>query len=174
MSRILKPSELQRSANVPTPTHPRTKSGAPARGRSKWAEGLLNTAIIATVGLTVAVYTLPVFSHELFAPARTYDFGTVKAGTLARHTFTLRNLHPWAVTVTGLQSDCGCTKSVVGRKLPFRIGPLQSVEVETSVQTRFKRDLVQQNVSVLTDDNQAGTRLSLRGRVLPQPQEIVR
>ncbi len=125
---------MQRSAH--TPTYPQTKSEALARGRSKWADRLLNTAIIATVGLTAAVYTLPIFSHELFAPARTYDFGTVKAGTLARHTFTLRNLHPWAVTVTGLQSDCGCTKSVVGRKLPFSLKPFQTVKVASSVDVR--------------------------------------
>lgn len=164
MSRILKPSELQRSANVPTPTHPRTKSGAPARGRSKWADRLLNTALIATVGLTVAVYTLPIFSHELFAPAHAYDFGAVKAGTLARHTFTLRNLHPWAVTVTGLQSDCGCTKSVVGRKLPFRLAPLETVEVVASFKASFKNFPFTHHITITTSDNPKGTSLTIKGR----------
>ena len=163
MSRILKSNELQRSANLPT--HPRTKSGAPAIGRSKWADALLNTALIATVGLTVAVYTLPIFSHELFAPAHTYDFGTVKAGTLVRHTFTLRNLHPWAVTVTGLQSDCGCTKSVVGRELPFRLAPLETVKVAASVDMHSWIGSFSHSISVATSDNSSGTSLTLKGRV---------
>ena len=133
--------------------------------KSKSLDAWLNVVLVATAGLGIAVYLFPIFSPELYAPTSTYRFGTVKAGTPIKHTFTLRNLHPWPVTVTGITSDCGCTKAFVGKEPPFRLTPLESVKVEASVETSLKGGQLRQTVRVVTSDNAYGTELHLQGNV---------
>lgn len=128
-------------------------------------DGLLNTALTLTICAGAAVYTLPIFGNQLHAPGSVHGFGTVKAGTEVHHDFTVRNLHPWAVTVLDVHSDCGCTRSVVGKTPPFRLAPLQAVTVSTALQTRGRKGRIEQDVRVITDDNGKGTLLRLRGEV---------
>ena len=141
------------------------QSAPASRRKSKSLDAFLNIALVATAGLGIAVYLFPIFSPELYAPSSSYKFGTIKAGALVKHTFTLRNLHPWAVTVTGITSDCGCTKAFVGKTPPFRLAPLELVEVEASVKTALKSGQISQTVRVATNDNAYGTELHLQGNV---------
>lgn len=134
--------------------------------KRKPLDTLLNVALLFSVVLCGAVYALPIFSHQLWAPRSTHNFGTVGAGTEVKHTFTLRNLHPWAVTITGSHSDCGCTRSFVGKTPPFQLAPFQAIDVTATVKTSAKRGHVEQNVFVTTNDNEKGTSLVLRGEVI--------
>ncbi len=133
--------------------------------KSKRVDTLLNVALALTVCAGIAIYKFPIFTRELYASQPTYNFGTVKAGMPVRHTFTLRNLHPWAVTITRLHSDCGCTKSVAGRNVPFELKPFEQIAISTTVNTNSKQGYVSQNVAVITADNSIGTPLLIEGKV---------
>lgn len=129
----------------------------------------LNALLNITLGLTLVacalVYTFPIFSNELQISGSTHDFGSVQAGTELRHQFKLRNLHPWPIVVTGVNSDCGCTRSIVEQNPPFRLAPFQSITVSTALNTRGRTGRFSQNVHVTTSDNPNGTQLQLRGEV---------
>lgn len=144
----------------------KASNSAPVRAKThKRLDLLLNAALALMLCACAAVYVLPIFGHELHAPGSVHDFGVVQAGTEVRHDFTVRNLHPWTVTVSSVNSDCGCTRSVVGKTLPFRLAPLQAVTVSTALQTRGRKGHIEQDVRVITDDNEKGTLLRLRGGV---------
>ena len=132
--------------------------------KSKSLDAWLNVVLVATAGLGIAVYLFPIFSPELYAPTSTYRFGTVKAGTPIKHTFTLRNLHPWPVTVTGITSDCGCTKTFVGRKVPFTLYPFQAVDLVTTVDTGRKSGSVSQNINIKLN-NRVANSLAISGNL---------
>ena len=140
------------------------QSAPASKRKSKSLDAFLNIALVATAGLGIAVYLFPIFSPELYAPSSSYKFGTIKAGALVKHTFTLRNLHPWAVTVTGITSDCGCTKAFVGRKVPFTLAPLQSVDLAAMVNTNRKHGDVSQNINVMLN-NRVANSLAISGHV---------
>ncbi|PQV62383.1 hypothetical protein B1R32_1432 [Abditibacterium utsteinense] len=129
--------------------------------KSQRLDTLLNIALAVTFCAGIAIYKFPIFSRELYVSQPTYNFGTVKAGTSVRHTFTLRNLHPWTVIVTGVSSDCGCTKAFIGKSPPFQLFPLEAVKIDTQVETKLKQDYVSQTVRVSTTDATNGTSLYL-------------
>lgn len=134
------------------------------KGRSA-VDTWLNLTLALVFCACVLVYMLPIFSNQLYTSQDTHNFGAVKSGTEIRHQFTLRNLHPWSVTVTGVHSDCGCTRSIVGQVPPFQLAPLQAITVSTVLTTRGKTGHISQNVLVITGDNSNGTLLRLRGEV---------
>jgi len=140
---------------------------APARTSrsSRRVDALLNGAIVLVAGFGLLSSVLPVFGNSLYASGGRYDFGSVKAGEVVKHRFSVRNLHPWPVTVTDVQSDCGCTKSFPDRKPPFRLAPLQSASIDASVDTSAKSGHVAQTLIVTTSDNPSGTLLSIKGEV---------
>lgn len=115
--------------------------------------------------LAVANCIFPVFGNQLHAPNSRYNFGQVPAGTKVQHRFSVRNIHPWAVTVTGVSSDCGCTKSFAGRTPPFQLSPLQSVDVIAEVNTAGRKGSLSQSLTVATADNPQSTLLSMSGEV---------
>jgi len=135
-----------------------------AKGQKR-LDMLLNGALGLTVCLSIAVFTLPIFGNQLYAPQSPYDFGIVKAGTQIERKFTVRNLHPWTIVVSELQSDCGCTESIVGKTPPFRLAPFQSVDVVATLSTNGKQGHVKQAIYVSTNENQQGTPLVLQGEV---------
>lgn len=158
-------------SDVSTATSGRSASATSATGRTERRAGkkildtLINVALILAVGFAILAYRLPIFSNILYVRHSVYNFGTVTAGTLVRHTFTVRNLHPWPVTVTDITGSCGCTRGFVGRKVPFRLGPLQSVAVLTTENTMGKSGDAEQSIHIATSDNKEGTLLVLQGSV---------
>lgn len=133
--------------------------------RHKRLDTILNVILILTVCVSIAVYKLPIFGNQLYAPQETHNFGFVKDGTVIRHKFTVRNLHLWPVTVTAVHGDCGCTQTITGKTPPFRLAPFSSVDVTASLDTRGKQGHVSQSVYVATIDNIQGTPLFLKGEV---------
>ena len=118
-----------------------------------------------TICLFVLLWRLPIVTNILYVPQNIYNFGSVARGTDVRQTFTLRNLHPWPVTVLHVQGGCGCTKAFVGKEEPFQLKPLESVAVNATLDTSAKQGKTEQTISVITSDNAAGTPLVLRGFV---------
>ncbi|MBC8102963.1 MAG: DUF1573 domain-containing protein [Cytophagales bacterium] len=104
--------------------------------------------------LAILVWRLPIFSQGLYAPRNTFNFGTAKASSIIRHTFTATNIHPWPVMVTGIPGGCGCTRGTLNRKTPFRLLPLQSVQIDVPLDTWGKRDPVRETIK-LTTQNEA-------------------
>lgn len=50
-------------------------------------------------------------------PAVTHDFGTVPAGTVCSHTFTLTNIYDVPLQVVDVRLDCGCLKAFPPNKV---------------------------------------------------------
>lgn len=138
--------------------------GQPRGLRNRW-DALINALLIGTVAALVVVYALPIFAPSLYAMSSTHQFGSVRAGTPVQHIFTVRNLHPWPVRVTGVSSDCGCTRMFVGRTPPFTLKSLQSVDISTSLNTSGKKGYVSQRILVSTQDNAKSAELVLTGTV---------
>lgn len=125
----------------------------------------INISLVMFIVMVALSYYLPIFSNVLYAPQQTYNFGAVRAGALVHHTFLVRNLHPWSVTVNHFASSCGCTTTTVGKKLPFRLGPLCSFATRVDLNTLGKKGDVIQTVYIATSDNGHGTALRLQGAV---------
>lgn len=128
-------------------------------------DAILNVAIVLVLLLALAAWRLPIFSHGLYILRSAYDFGTINAGDPVEHSFTVRNLHPWTVTITGIHAGCGCTRGFVKRKPPFELKPFQAVTVYAAVTTLGKKGPVQEVISVYTEDNRDGTPFLFRGYV---------
>jgi len=126
-------------------------------------DALLNGAIVLVAGVGLLSSVLPVFGNSLFAPGGRYDFGSVKAGEVVKHRFSVRNLHPWPVTVKAIYGDCGCTKVSASRRLPFQLSPLQAVEIEAQVDTARRSGPISQSITVTVSDNPKGAQLSIKG-----------
>lgn len=133
--------------------------------RQKLFDRLLNIALVLAACISILIYALPIFGNQLYAPRGTHYFGVVKTGTQIHQNFTVRNLHPWTVVVSGIQSDCGCTESFTGKNPPFLLSPFQSVVVTASLDISGKKGAVNQKIQVITSDNQQGTSLLLQGKV---------
>jgi hypothetical protein len=106
---------------------------------------------------------LPIFAPHLYTSQDVFRFGTVETGTLVRGQFTVRNLHPWSVTVTGVRGGCGCIKSFVGRKPPFKLKPFESVQVNALLDTSNRPGTLKQSIYVVTSDFPRGTELIISG-----------
>lgn len=71
-------------------------------------------------------------SGSIYSAETTYNFGNAYEGDLLHHTFTVRNLHPWPITVTNVGATCGCTAAVVRHGSPTRLLPLQSTLIDVT------------------------------------------
>ncbi|MDF2441644.1 MAG: hypothetical protein JWN98_2628, partial [Abditibacteriota bacterium] len=142
-----------------------TSAAQTSRKVSRRMDLMLNGAIFVVAGFGILSSVLPVFGNTLYTPKSHHDFGLVEAGAELRHRFSVRNLHPWPVEVTGIQSDCGCTKSFVGRTPPFRLLPLEAVEVVAEVDTSGRRGQLSQSIFIATNENRRSVVLSLESEV---------
>ena len=120
---------------------------------------------LLTVCVFVLLFRLPIATNVLYVPGNTYNFGSVVRGTDIAHTFVVRNLHPWPVTVLRVQGGCGCTKTFVGKEEPFVLKPMEAVSVNATLDTSAKQGPTEQTILVTTSDNSGGTPLVLRGFV---------
>ena len=89
----------------------------------------INVLLVACLAMCLWAGAASKLWPGVYAAQPQWNFGSVAAGTPVQHTFSVRNPHPWPMQVTGVASDCGCTRSFVGRTPPFTLRPLQSVDV---------------------------------------------
>ena len=115
------------------------------------------------IALFILISTLyyPIFSNKLYSSDYYYDFNNVKAGIVLSHVFTVRNFHPWPVSISGISGDCGCTKEFINKIPPFVLYPLESVNIYATFDTSGKFGREEHVIRVITDDNKTGTALKL-------------
>ena len=155
----MSPTQFGELNSSTAPLH--AKSSRSKRG----VDALLNVTIVALVVLYLLSYKFPIFSPQLYAPDANYNFGTVRAGVPVKHTFTVRNLHPWSVRVTGVSSDCGCTRTFLRHTIPFTLSPFQTAEVATAMDTHLKKGNISQRILVGTGHSSTYTTLVVTGLV---------
>lgn len=83
------------------------------------------------------------------AAQHTWDFGKVKEGEVASHTFVLRNNSDKEVRINDVSSSCGCTASSVSTKIIF---PGEEAKIEVKFNSKGYSGDVKQYVYVHTDD----------------------
>ena len=125
----------------------------------------LNVALLLSALAFFAVMRYPVFKPVLYASAYAHDFGTVAPGSELRHSFAVRNLHPYPVTVTGIKGSCGCTVPFLSRTLPFVLKPLESVAASVQIETPEEKGEFTQQVIVTTAEAKSDTRFRFSATV---------
>lgn len=102
---------------------------------------------------------------SIYSAETTHNFGNVHEGDHLRHTFTIRNLHPWFITITGAGATCGCTTVSLRRVPPFRLMPLQSASVDAILDTSGTKGKVQEGVIITTSSADHYSLLYIRADV---------
>ena len=153
------------SERIAGASHSEVKMSNKPGTKVRAVDWLLNSAILLIASLALLSSVFPIFDNTLYAPQSRFDFGSVGAGQTVKHSFTVRNLHPWSVTVTGVQSDCSCTTAFTGQSPPFKLMPLQAATIKAVLDTGRKTGRVAQTLAVTTLDDPQGTSLSIEGKV---------
>jgi hypothetical protein len=78
-----------------------------------------------------------------------WDFGQVRAGDIAKHTFIFKNETNEILTIKNVSTSCGCTASEVKKKV---LQPGESTEIEVRFNSKKYSGPVKQYVYVNTDD----------------------
>jgi hypothetical protein len=77
-----------------------------------------------------------------------WDFGQIKAGQIVKHDFTLTNTAQMPLTISAINTSCGCTVPEVKKKF---LPPGESTLVEVSFNSTGYAGPVEQYVYVHTD-----------------------
>lgn len=104
-------------------------------------------------------------SSGIYTSETAHNFGSVHEGDRLHHTFTIRNLHPWFITITGAEATCGCTTVSFRRVPPFRLMPLQSASVDTILDTSGTKGKIQEGVIITNSSTDHYNLLSVRADV---------
>ncbi len=144
-------------------------SGAKTRLRSLFASNranmVLNAALLLSALIFFAVMRYPIFKPALYTTQYTFDLGTPPPNSELHKTFTVRNLHPWSVTITGIEGSCGCTKPFLNRSIPFVLQPLDTVTASVQIEMPEKEGRLEQRVIITTFDHTSDTHFLLRANV---------
>ena len=125
----------------------------------------LNAALLGLAVVLLTVSKTPPFAPYLWSSPRAFHFGTVLATQPVVTEFSVRNLHPYSITVQGLQGSCGCIQSFPDQTPPFVLKPFGAARVRVKLDIDGKEGFVQQLVRVRTSDNAIGTPLVVDGFV---------
>lgn len=164
----------------------RDRSGAAER-KSSWSPKSLDTGVDlgslnatknaaaevgpprpASVGKTTNSKLVPVGSAE-------HDFGDMTQGDVSDFAFSLRVEGEEPLTISELKKSCGCTRAEAmivqpdGSKRLYSMGlpidPGSVIEIQTSIDTKGKRNRFQSNVTVISTDPAGPLRLQLKAQV---------
>jgi hypothetical protein len=113
------------------------------------------------------IWYFPIFAPRLYTSRGVFQFGTTEQGNLVHAQFSVRNLHPWNVTVTNVIGGCGCARAVADRNLPFVLHPGESVLINASIDTAKRKGEISQTIHVLTEKPIQKTPLVITGMVKP-------
>jgi len=124
-------------------------------------------ALLAVVGLGLVALGAPKISSDTMS----YDFGTVLEGTVVSHTFVLTNSGDTALSISGVQTTCGCTTAALAKST---LAPGESVDLTVHFNTAHYQGQVQKTVYVRSDDPATPQlTLSLAGTVTKlQPYQV--
>ena len=107
-------------------------------------------------------------SSSVYTSETTHDFGSVYEGDLLHYTFTVRNLHPWPITISGVGASCGCTTAFVRPGSANRLMPLQSTPIDVTLDTSGDRGAVQEGVIISIGGNSRYNLLYVKASVKPK------
>lgn len=127
-----------------------------------------STLSVLTVVLCAWTFSGLKNNGSIYSSKTTHDFGNVHEGDLLRHTFTVRNLHPWPITVTNVGATCGCTTAAVRHGSPVRLLPLQSTIIDVTLDTTGDRGVVQEGVIVAAGGGNHYNLLYVKATVNPK------
>lgn len=119
-----------------------------ALGFGFWVMGFVLIAGIigcATVGKSAAARRM---ARE---DANTWDFGTLKEGTQAKHTFILTNETKKPLNITSVNTSCGCTVSEADKRL---LAPGESTQITATFNSKGYSGTVRQYIYIGTDNPQ--------------------
>jgi len=83
------------------------------------------------------------------AAVNEWDFGVVKAGTVVKHDFILKNETSGILKITGINTSCGCTASQAEKK---SLTPGESTVINVAFDSKGYSGAVKQFVYVNTDN----------------------
>ncbi|MCX5697627.1 MAG: DUF1573 domain-containing protein [Candidatus Omnitrophica bacterium] len=93
-----------------------------------------------------------------------WDFGTIKAGEIAKHDFVLKNESQGTINIKEVTTSCGCTTGKLNKTV---LGPDESTTVEITFNSKgIAGGSVQKYAFVRTDNNNAVDSLSVDGKML--------
>jgi len=102
-------------------------------------------AALAVVSLGLVALGAPKIATDTL----TYDFGTVLEGTVVSHTFVLTNSGDAALSISGVQTTCGCTTAALAKST---LAPGESVDLTVHFNTAHYQGQVQKTVYVRSND----------------------
>lgn len=148
-----------------------TVQSAPVQNNAKAKRNdrlwVLTFSTLSIVTVVLCAWTLLGLrtSSGIYTSETAHNFGSVHEGDHLHHTFTVRNLHPWFITITGAGATCGCTTVSLRRVPPFRLMPLQSASVDTILDTTGTKGKVQEGVIITTGSTDHYSLLYVRADV---------
>lgn len=81
--------------------------------------------------------------------SRVWDFGTIKEGAQAQHTFLLANEGKKPLSIISVNTSCGCTVSDVEKRL---LEPGESTQVTVAFDSKGYSGEIRQYIYIGTDD----------------------
>ncbi len=84
--------------------------------------------------------------------APVYHFGVSAEGTTLRHTFVVRNLQPWPLTIVNAAAPCGCTATTVEPRPPVCLLPFQTARIHVTWNTAGESGDIGKSVRVWVND----------------------
>jgi hypothetical protein len=93
-----------------------------------------------------------------------FNFGTVTAGEIINHTFSFTNTGDEPLIISDARGTCGCT---VPSKPTAPIAPGETGEITVRLDTKNKRGMINQRVTVIANTTPAQTTISMDGTVNP-------
>jgi len=117
----------------------------------------------ACTGLEVTPESISEEGPRLSITEPVYDFGYAGPGMQVRHTFSIINSGTQPLVISGVNSDCGCTVTLLPGK---KILPGKSGSVQVSFETRKYEGKQKKNVILNTNDiEEKEIVLILKGRI---------
>lgn len=131
---------------------------------------VLTFSALSVVTVVLCAWTFSGLKNNgsIYSSKTTHDFGNVHEGDLLRHTFTVRNLHPWPITITNVGATCGCTTAIIRHGSPSRLLPLQSTLIDVTLDTSGDRGTIQEGVIVAAGGGNRYNLLYVKATVGPK------
>ena len=130
---------------------------APEKGKLKASDVVNNPATAETANGTEA-QRAPVIAFK----EPEFDFGTVKAGEVVKHTFAFTNTGTAPLIIQNVSASCACTVPQWSRE---PIQPGASGKVQVQFDSEGKNGKQHKTVTVTSNTNPANTEVVLTGNV---------
>ena len=103
---------------------------------------------------------------KIYFPNDTFDFGTIKQGQIASHTFVIVNKGDDTLKIQSVITSCGCTAAELQKKEIF---PNETVNLLVKFNSMGKVGEQSKYISVASNDKEnPSARLLMRGKVLQE------